>query len=171
MWPSGCKWCARSSKQESGSPNHYFFWQTSDVFCSDAVLHLVISFAICQAGGKISLLSVFEFRLIFEFFEYQIMSLVRFSCTFGMQCKLNIQMFMWWPAHVQWGLELVPKNYGLCLFQFPKFYFFLLWSADLVIPSSPELFEFKCARDLLDKKDPCLAVLPLESSFQGVLDH
>lgn len=82
----------------------------------------------------------------------QIMSLVRFSCTAGMQCKLNILIFMWWPAHVQWGLELVPKNYGLCWFQFPKFYFFLLWSADLVILSSPELFEFKCARDLLDKE-------------------
>ncbi len=42
-----------------------FLADLSDVFCSDAVLHLVISFAICQAGGKISLLSVFEFRLIF----------------------------------------------------------------------------------------------------------
>ncbi len=71
-----------------------FFAYLSDVFCSDAVLHLVISFAICQAGGKISLLSVFEFRLIFAFFEYQIVSLVRFSCTFGMQCKLNMQIFM-----------------------------------------------------------------------------
>jgi hypothetical protein len=88
----------------------------SDVFCSDAVLHLVISFAICQAAGKISLLSVFEFRpnnVIGEVFLY---------CWNAMQTQYTDIYVMACPCSVRTGA--CSKKLWIVLVPISKVLFF-----------------------------------------------
>lgn len=66
------------------------------------------------------------------------------------------------PCSVRTGA--CSKKLWIVLVPISKFYFFLLWSADLLILSSPEKFEFKCARDLLGSS-------AFGITFQAVLDH